>query len=119
MDKSINDTSKISEYVVTGAQLSCSLGSVPSNLMMPMSHGTFLKGKAQCNVGDSKPIVNIMCFGTCNISAPPPPCVPATGMPWVNNQGTNLLIDDQRALIKDANAFCSRGGIISIDRSGQ
>ena len=119
MDKSIDTNTRQSEYVVQGACLRCTLGTAPSNLNMPISHGIFLNGKAQCNVTDRITMVNIMPFGTCNISAPPPPCVPAVAMNWVNNKDTNLIIDNAEALESNANAFCSVGGIISITDSGQ
>jgi hypothetical protein len=119
MDKTINDSGKLSEYVVGGATMSCTLGTIKSPLQMPSSHGVFLKGKPQCNITDYKPYKNIISFGVCKRQSPPPACTPAINTPWVNKQDTNLLIDGQKALIKDANSFCALGGIISIEKSGQ
>ena len=118
MDRSIEDKNRLSEYVVTGATLHCTLGAAPSTLVMPVSHGVFLNGKPQCNVDDIKPI-NILSFGTCNISNPPPTCIPMVKKPWVNAFDTTLLIDDEKALTDSAHAFCALGGIISIETSGQ
>lgn len=118
MARVIKEAVEVSEYVVAGARLSCTLGSAPATLEMPESHGVFLQGKAQCNVGDTGSLVNITCFGACGVPGNPP-CVPKVGMPWVNNKETRLSINGQKALIKDANAFCANGGVISIDDSGQ
>ena len=84
---------------------------------MPFSHGVFLKGEAQANIMDSKPILNIRSFGVCKITQVA--CVPATGVPWVNMQSTNLMIEGFPALIEDAVTFCAIGGIIKINNSGQ
>jgi len=119
MENILDANSKLSEYVVDGAILNCPLGSAKSTLKMPTSHGVFLKDKPQCNVNDRVPLVNILSFGTCSRSAPPPPCVPATPSPWINKKDTPLIINGKEALIKDAICACSFGGIISIDDSGQ
>jgi len=82
---------------------------------MPLSHGIFLKDKAQCNIGDRIPIKNIIPFGNCTITSPPPPCVPATLLPWVNKKDTTLSLNGQKALIKNAICVCAIGGIITIE----
>ncbi|MCL1935162.1 MAG: DUF4280 domain-containing protein [Defluviitaleaceae bacterium] len=119
MQNVIEDKSDLSEYVVNGATTKCTLGTAKSKLLMPMSHGVFLKDKPQCNVGDRIPIKNILPFGNCTISSPPPPCVPVTPAPWANKKDTTLSINDQKALLKNANCFCAIGGTISIEDSGQ
>ena len=119
MENILEDNSRLSEYVVNGATTSCTLGTTNSKLLMPLSHGIFLKDKAQCNVGDRIPIKNIVPFGNCKITMPPPPCVPITPLPWVNKIDTTLSLNDQKALLEDAVCFCARGGVISIEDSGQ
>ncbi|MCL2610826.1 MAG: DUF4280 domain-containing protein [Defluviitaleaceae bacterium] len=119
MENVLESNAKLSEYVVDGATLECTLGTVKSTLKMPLSHGIFLKDKAQCNVGDRIPIKNILPFGNCNITSPPPPCIPATLLPWINKKDTTLSLNEQKALIQNAICFCSIGGIITIEDSGQ
>jgi len=62
---------------------------------------------------------NILPFGNCLVTSPPPPCVPATLPLWVNKKDTTLSLNDLKALLEDAVCFCAVGGIISIDDSGQ
>jgi len=119
MENVLDANSKLSEYVVCGAKLSCTLGTAKSNLKMPISHGVFLKDIPQCNINDRVPLMNILSFGSCNRSVPPPPCIPATPLPWMNKKDILLFINGSEALIKDAICSCSFGGIISIDDSGQ
>jgi len=119
MENTLQDNSELSEYVVHGATLQCTLGTAKSTLNMPLSHGIFLKDKAQCNIGDRIPIKNIVPFGNCTITSPPPPCVPATLLPWINKKDTTLSLNGQKALIKNAICVCAIGGIITIEDSGQ
>jgi len=116
MEKTIDSTSEISEYVVCGATTKCTKASGPSKLLMPESHDVFLKGKPQCNITDNLPLLNILSFGGCKVIGS---CVPAVVLPWINKRATTLLLDGEKALIKDAIAVCSVGGIISIEDSGQ
>lgn len=53
-------------YVVAGAILSCTWGTKRTRLTMPVSHGVYVKDKAQMNIKDFVPNVNIMPFGRCN-----------------------------------------------------
>ena len=116
MQKTLQDKSKLSEYVVAGARLSCTLGASKSTLQMPISHGIFLKDKPQSNIQDRIPIKNIESFGSCTKIGP---CIPATALPWVNKKDSTIMINGQKALIKDAVCFCTVGGIITIEDSGQ
>ena len=111
--------SKVSDYVVRGARLSCKLGSVDSKLLMIKSHGVFLRNKPQCNINDRIPLKNIMSFGVCKMFKPPPPCIPITPKTWKNKRNVPLLINGSPALITDAICICKRGGVISIKSSGQ
>lgn len=119
MKKQITDGGNKTTYVVRGAVISCSLGSAKDVLNLPLSHGVYLKGKAQLNVADSKPGTNIISFGTCKRSSPPPVCTPSICTKWINHLDTNLIIDKEKALLKDANVTCVFGGIISIEQDGQ
>jgi len=119
MKKQLTDGGNKSSYVVRGASISCSLGTAKDVLNLPISHGVYHKGKAQLNVADSVPGKNIISFGCCKKSSPPPPCTPAICMKWINYMDTKLIIDNEKALLKDATLTCMSGGIISIDDDGQ
>jgi hypothetical protein len=119
MKKQLTDKGNITSYVVRGATISCTLGTLKGSLKLPISHGVYFKGKAQLNVADSVPGKNIIGFGCCKKSSPPPPCTPAIYSKWINHMDTNLTIDNEKALLKDANVICCLGGIISIDKDGQ
>ncbi len=53
-------------YVVHGALVECSHGSRPGLLIVPISHGVYLKNKAQLNYEDGVGIVNIQSMGVCS-----------------------------------------------------
>lgn len=115
----LTESGDIAEYVVRGGTMSCTLGSAPDRLNMPYSHGVFLKDKPQLNVTDSKGGSNIICFGTCSRSVPPPVCTPTIATNWVNMSDTKLRIEEKEALIDNALVFCIYGGTIRITDNGQ
>ncbi len=94
-------TSAKKSYVVAGAILSCSYGTQPTRLKRPFSPGVYVKNKAQMNIGDYVPRVNIQSFGNCSSLLNPAvqasemvdiygvkkaPCVPVLTMPWLNGK---------------------------------
>lgn len=119
MNEKIDDKSNVVQYVVRGATMKCSLGTDKDVLNLPFSHGVFLKDKAMTNIADSLGGKNIMCFGSCLISSPPPPCSPAVSMNWINGSETKLLIEGVEALLDDAKVTCSISGVIDFIDSGQ
>lgn len=119
LKKQLSDGGNKTTYVVRGATISCTLGTAKDVINLPVSHGVYLKGKAQLNVADSVPGKNILSFGCCKKASPPPPCTPAICMKWINNMDTKLIIDKEKALLKGAKLTCVSGGIISIDKDGQ
>jgi hypothetical protein len=52
-------------YVVHGAKIICTCGNREARLIVPISHGVYLKKKAQLNKGDSIPMVNVQSMGVC------------------------------------------------------
>ena len=102
-------------YVVTGAIVSCSLGSSPARLTLPTSHGVYLKGKAQMNVNDYVPIQNIGSFGVCKGIVG---CQPALTMPWLFGHD-DVLVDYKPALLSRCMNHCLSGGTIRIVDDGQ
>jgi len=117
IEKYLDHTGDITEYVVRGAITNCSSGSSHDVLNMPYSHGVFLKSQPQANIADSASIVNITSFGICSVTSAK--CVPAITSKWVNMADTKLTIDGEDALLKNAKLCCVTGGIISISDSGQ
>ncbi|QDX92974.1 DUF4280 domain-containing protein [Brevibacterium sp. JNUCC-42] len=121
-------------YVVAGAILTCTFGTQKSRLKTPLSHGVFVKDKAQMNIKDFVPNVNIMPFGRCGNLANPEvaaateanggylkrmPCMPIVTMPWIGGK-ENKLIEDAPVLLNDCTNMCLHcGGQISIIDDGQ
>lgn len=105
-------------YVVNGAKLKCPLGSAPSTLMVTPGRNVMLRGKPKANIGDCKPMVNIMPFGTCAKMSPPVPCTPTCAM-WVGGK-MDTLVQGQPALLSSSFAVCAAGGgMIKIEKDGQ
>jgi len=119
LEKVLEDEGKKSDYVVRGAALKCSLGTSTDVLNLPVCHGVYLRGKAQCNITDSRSGKNILSFGACRRSTPPPACIPSIGCDWSNHYSTKLRIEGEEALIEDAHTFCAMGGVIKITNNGQ
>jgi hypothetical protein len=77
-----------------------------------------LRGSKRANIGDNKPLINIQSFGTCNITTPPKPCVPACGL-WSGGK-VDFLVEGLPALLSDSQLICTAGaGIITIEDDGQ
>ncbi|WP_051629577.1 PAAR-like protein [Lacrimispora aerotolerans] len=56
----LNDT-----FVVHGACSACSMGMRPSAVVLPETHGVFLRGQAQMTIKDCEGDTNVICFGGC------------------------------------------------------
>ena len=120
-------------YVVDGGKLKCSFGDKESDFKVPMDHNVILCDKAQGNIMDFKPNVNIMPFGKCSSLANPTvaaataanygrlqkmPCIPVTTMPWIGGKTDNLL-DNIPAMLKSSTNMCMWCGRITITDDGQ
>lgn len=121
------------EYVVMGAQLECTMGAAPSNLVVLPQHRVQLGGKFKANIGDCKPMVNVLPFGMCKSMTNPTvaaataaamgvltqmPCTPVCAA-WIGGK-TDVLVDGMPALMKGDKAVCSLGaGMIEVKNSGQ
>jgi len=121
------------EYVVMGATLKCPMGSATSKLMMTPQHRVQSGGKFKASIGDAKPFVNIMPFGTCKSMANPTvaaataaasgvlqqmPCTPVCSV-WIGGK-TDFLVDGMPALMTNDKLLCTFGvGMIEIKDSGQ
>ncbi|CAH1225286.1 hypothetical protein PAECIP111890_05779 [Paenibacillus sp. JJ-223] len=119
-------------YVVAGAILSCSCGTQLNRLKIPYSHGVHLKEKAQLNVADATPMIHIMPFGNCTSQLNPAvqagefdiegvqkaPCIPVVSTPWMGGK-TDVLIENEPALLSTCMNMCLYGGYIQIEDDGQ
>jgi len=120
-------------YVVAGAILSCSYGTQPTRLKRPFSHGVYVKDKAQMNIGDYLPSVNIKSFGNCSSPLNPAvqaskmvdiygvkkaPCRPALTQSWLHGK-SDVLIEGQPALTHNCTHQCLYAGNIKIEDDGQ
>lgn len=104
-------------YVVAGAILSCSNGSKRVRLTMPVSHGVYIKDKAQMNIQDYLTYSNIKPFGACS-ALQGAPCSPAITIPWINGK-EDTLIEGHPALLNISTNTCLHCGTIKIDDDGQ
>lgn len=108
----------MAEYVVSGARLKCTMGTIPASLLVPIPKSLTINGKNVATATDCIPYVNVGCFGKCNIvPTAPKPCTPA-GV-WVNTS-TKVSVDMIPALTEKSKMICPCGaGVISIQSSGQ
>lgn len=121
------------EFVVMGATLKCPHGSANSKLMVLPINRVLSGGKPKANIGDAKPFVNILPFGTCKSMANPTvaaataaaqgvlqqmPCTPLCVM-WIPSK-VDVLIGCLPALMDNDKLICTFGaGVIEISDSGQ
>jgi hypothetical protein len=120
-------------YVVMGAMTECTWGSMDSRLILPLSHGVYIKGRAQLNIMDFKPIMNILPFGMCSSLLNPlvaaataanqgvlrkMPCIPVVVTPWMKGK-MDKLVENQPALLCSSMNMCLFAGLITINDDGQ
>ena len=81
-------------YVVNGAKVSCTMGTVDAPLRTTPGRRVKLRGKDRANIGDCKPMINVGPFGVCKTTQMP--CVPACAL-WLNGK-MNVLVQGLPAL---------------------
>ena len=113
------------EYVVRGAEVSCSYGSKTCVLNLKDDHGV--------HTSDGRPLItendsttdNIKGFGMCNKNRSKPcKCDPKLGKWWVTDNSNMKIFDtavgeESDAVTEDSIAACNKGGIVSFKTSGQ
>lgn len=119
------------KFVTAGALLRCSFGMAPSNFMVPDPTRPKVQGKPVGNIGDNKPMMNIMPFGMCRSMANPQvasataaacgvltpmPCMPVIAAPWM--PGGKEMIKQMPALLNNCKCMCNWGGNISVNFPG-
>lgn len=119
--------------VVNGAQLMCTFGSLPSNLVVLPARMVNVANQPSATIMDHVPMTNIMPFGMCiaptnpqviaataaALGVPTPqPCLPNTPAPWVPG-GVTVNNTNQVTLDNVSKCNCVWLGIISIANPGQ
>jgi hypothetical protein len=123
----------MAKLVVSGAQLSCTMGASPGKLtVLPTSQVSGADNPA-ATVNDHQPNVNIGPFGMCQSPSnpqvaaataaalgvlTPQPCVPMTMAPWTP-PSPSVSIASNPALGASCTCMCTWGGTIQITDPGQ
>ncbi len=103
-------------YVVNGAKVSCTMGTVDVPLRTTPGRRVQLRGKDRANIGGCVPILNVGPFGVCKTTQMP--CVPACAI-WLNGK-TNVLVQGLPALLDKSMAICPVGaGVLKLKDDGQ
>ncbi len=103
-------------YVVSGAKINCTMGTVKAPLKVLPTRRVKVKGKLKANMLDNLPYVNVGPFGVCKITKLP--CTPAC-TPWLNSK-TNVLVQGVPALMEHAVSVCmAGGGVLKFEDNGQ
>lgn len=119
-------------YVVRGAKMECDKGSNQRKINLPVSHGSYVKGKPILNKKDCK-ADNISYFGVCQecqegeeitvidkngALKTGKKCTPVIVVDWVKTKD-DTIIEGQPALTNESVIFCTHGGNIKFVTSGQ
>lgn len=123
----------MSHHVCNLAQTKCSMGLVPSVLMVTPEKMVITSFMPAANIMDNVPMKNVMPFGTCKSPANPAtaaltaaalgvltpgPCIPVIPGPWMPGAPT-VLLKNQPSLNKSSKLMCAYGGVIEITNEGQ
>jgi hypothetical protein len=124
---------RMPQQVCMGAQMMCSFGMAPSNLVVLPINRVTTSMVPDANIMDHIPLVNILPFGMCiTPSNPvvaaataaalgvltPMPCIPATPSPWVMGAPT-VLLGNQPTLDNISTLNCIWGGVITFVTPGE
>ena len=106
------------EYVIGGAKMKCSQGTVLSPIISNDRETTF-QDKNICAVTDDDPKKNNFNFGFCK--AMQKPCVGCIQLLKWENYKKNAVIGEEEAfaLLDKSTIKCTKGGIISFEDTGQ
>jgi len=119
--------------VCMGAQMMCTFGMAPSELVVLPDNRTFTDQVPDANIMDHVPLVNIMPFGMCSSPANPEvaaataaalgvltpmPCVPNTPAPWLPG-ALNVMLGNCPTLDNASELVCIWGGVITFVTPGE
>lgn len=107
-------------YVVEGAMLRCSQGTIPMVLRVTSNRKKKINVRCVATVADHKPMLNVGLFGICLklTKANPVPCVCATPKPWEKGYKKEK-IGKYMPLLGKSTLKCTVGGKITIADTGQ
>ncbi len=132
----------MSEYLVRGALLTCDFGSHARKLNLPLSHGIYIKEKAQILEDDCIVDDNISYFGVCTCETPPCDtetvtlqkygdagkdgatitgckCCPEIIGKWRDCMERNMYAGNVKTVTTESYLVCKHGGLIQPVSSGQ
>lgn len=116
----------MSNPLVGGSMLRCSMGLTPAPLNVLPINRVFGQGPPVGNIMDNKPMLNITPFGMCrSIANPvvasataaalgvltPMPCVPVTPAPWISS--SRVMVGGAPIITKSSKCMCIWGGQIT------
>ena len=119
--------------VCMGAQMMCTFGMAPSDLVVLPVNEVFTNMMPDANIMDHIPMTNIMPFGMCMSPANPTvaaataaalgvltpmPCIPNTPAPWVPGAPT-VLLANMPTLDNVSQLMCIWGGVITFADAGE
>lgn len=110
----------MSEHVTKGAMMTCTCGTVPSQLQITSNTFFFIQGNLAATTNDKVAMTNIMPFGTCLLQPVMSgflPCMPAPAA-WTGFAPT-VQLETGNLLLQTATIQCATGGLISFQNSGQ
>jgi len=121
--------------VCMNAQMMCTFGMAPSNLVVLPINRVMTNQMPDANIMDHIPLVNIMPFGACfSIANPtvaaataaalgvltPMPCIPNTPAPWITGAiSPPVLLGNQPSLDNVSQLMCIWGGVITFITPGE
>jgi hypothetical protein len=122
-------------YIVRGAKMRCEKGTHARKINLPVSHGSYVKGKPMMNQGDNVVNKNISYFGIChecqegediyligedgNQLPPGKKCLVQIAGEWSDTK-VDTLVEGKAALTTDSWLVCSKyQGKIKFETNGQ
>ena len=120
------------KLVVTGAVLSCSMGTTPCSFIGGCKRTT-VQHKPAGTIMDHRPVANVPPFGMCRSlanpsvasataaaqgSLTPMPCMPNLPGPWAAGSAT-VKLEHKPALRQSDKLSCAYAGVISVKNPGQ
>ena len=121
------------QQVCMGAQMMCTFGLAPSDLVVLPTKQVFTNMMPDANIMDHIPMTNIMPFGMCMSPANPEvaaataaalgvltpmPCIPNTPSPWVPG-GITVNLGNFTTLDNVSQLMCIWGGVITFVDAGE
>ena len=122
-----------SNHVVNSAPLQCTMGALPSNLVVLPLNALKSSHQNAANIMDFVPMVNILPFGMCKTPSnplvaaatstaggvlTPQPCIPVVTAPWTTG-APSVVLANQPTLNMTSQCMCQWGGVIRPISPGQ